>query len=71
MGNFEHLKTLSPEDFALFGTQDFVYVKAVERDGSTAFAIHLANGQPIALADSREAAQATAGDYDVQLLSVH
>ena len=64
-------RSLSPEDFALLGSNEFVYVKEIEQDGSKAFAIHLADGRPVALTPTREAARIAAGNYNVELLSVH
>jgi len=71
MTNTEYLKSMSREDFARLGADEIVYVKPVEQNGEVAFALHQGDGQPVALTSTREAAIAAAGDYDVELVSVH
>jgi hypothetical protein len=66
-----NISKLSPEEFALLGTNEFVYVKEVDHEGEPALVIHLANGQPVALIETWEAARQAAGNYNVELLSVH
>ena len=47
----EILKNISSQDFLNFGMQDLAYVREVQEDGQTRFAIHAANGMPLSVVD--------------------
>jgi hypothetical protein len=79
------LRDLTPEVFANIGMPNIVYVKEVlagELQGELGseinlpadaklYAVHAANGQRMAVVDSRTSAFAGAVQYDLQPLSVH
>jgi hypothetical protein len=77
--------TISPEALALLGGGKIAYVKAVRSEdvsalfpqapelepGMQLFALHAADGTPIMLTDSREAALANAWSQELETVSVH
>ena len=79
------LRNLTPEGFANIGMPNIVYVKEVlagqpqSELGSEVnlpadtklYAVHAANGQRMAVVDSRAGAFAGATQYDLQPVSVH
>lgn len=67
----DSLRRLSRKDFVSFGLEDLAYVKRVEVDGDTGYAIHAADGTELAVLDEREAAFATVRQNDLQPVSVH
>jgi hypothetical protein len=76
---------ISPEALALLGGGKIAYVKAVRSEdvptmfpqapqlqpGMQLFALHAADGTPIMLTDSREAAIASAWSQELEMVSVH
>jgi hypothetical protein len=71
MKEFERIRQMSSRELALFGMQDLAYVKAVLIDGTTAFAVHAADGTQITVLPDREIALATIRQHDLEPLSVH
>lgn len=79
------ITTISPEALALLGGGKIAYVKRVRSEdvqrmfpqapelqpGIHLFALHAADGTPILLADSREAAVANAWSHELETVSVH
>ena len=79
------IPTISPEALALLGGGKIAYVKAVRSEdvpamfpqapqlqpGMRLFALHAADGTPIMLTDSREAAIANAWSQELETVSVH
>jgi hypothetical protein len=77
--------TISPEALALMGGGKIAYIKAVRSEdvpamfpqapqlqpGMQLFALHAADGTPIMLTDSREAAIANAWSQELETVSVH
>jgi hypothetical protein len=77
--------TISPEALAHLGDGQIAYVKAIRSEdvqtlfpqapliapGMKLFALHAADGTPIMLTDSREAAIASASRHELQTVSVH
>jgi hypothetical protein len=77
--------TMSPESFATLGGKRLAYIKAIRSEdaaflyadapvlepGHRVFVLHAADGTPILLADSREAAIADAAQYEIETVSVH
>jgi hypothetical protein len=77
--------TISPEALALLGGGKIAYVKAVRSEdvpsmfpqvqelepGMQLFALHAADGTPMMLTDSREAAVASAWSQELETVSVH
>ncbi|HVU42407.1 MAG: DUF1150 domain-containing protein [Xanthobacteraceae bacterium] len=80
--NFE---AVSPEALAHMGDGEIAYVKAIRSEdvpalfpqapeiapGLKLFALHAADGTPIMLTDSREAAIANAWSQELEMVSVH
>jgi hypothetical protein len=78
-------ETISPEALATMGEGQIAYVKAIRSEdvptlfpqapklspGLKLFALHAANGAPIMLTDSFEAAIANAWSHELQAVSVH
>ena len=71
MKEIERIRHMSSRELALFGMQDLAYVKAVLIDGTTAFAVHAADGTQITVLPDREIALATLRQHDLEPLSVH
>ena len=77
--------TISPQALALLGGGKIAYVKAIRSEdvqkhfpqapalapGGELFALHAADGTPIMLTDSREAAVANAWSNELETMSVH
>lgn len=80
-----HPNAISPEAFALLGGGRIAYVKTILSDdvasmfpqapklepGMKLFSLHAADGTPIMLTDSREAAVANAWSQELEAVSVH
>jgi len=76
---------LTKEAFAVLGGGEIAYVKQVRSEdvktlfpqapqlepGMQFFALHAADGTPIMLTDSREAAVASAREHELSTVSVH
>lgn len=76
---------ITQDALAHLGEGELAYVKPISSDevrklfpqapelepGTTLFALHAANGTPIMLTDSREAAIANAWSQELQTVSVH
>jgi hypothetical protein len=76
---------ISPEALAQLGGGQIAYVKAIRSEdvptlfpqvpeiqpGLKLFALHAADGTPIMLTDSREAAVANAWSHELETVSVH
>jgi hypothetical protein len=76
---------ISPEALAHLGEHQIAYVKPIRSEelatlfpqaphiapGLKLFALHAADGTPIMIADSREAAVANAWSQELETLSVH
>jgi len=81
----ESNQIISPEALAGLGGGKVAYVKAVRSEdvkslfpqapqlepGMQLFALHAADGTPIMLTDSREAAVANAWSHELETVSVH
>ena len=76
---------ISPEALAVLGGGRIAYVKAIRSEdvqkhfpqapelapGTLLYALHAADGTPIVLTDSREAAIANAWSHELETVSVH
>ena len=87
MNRFEIKLNMSPEALAQLGDGRIAYLKTVRSEdvhalfpeaeipqmppGQTLFALHAADGTPIMLTDSREAAVANAWSQELETVSVH
>ena len=77
--------TMSPEALAGLGGGRIAYVRTIRSEdvnrlfpeapqltpGMKLFALHAADGTPIMITDSREAAVANASDHELETVSVH
>lgn len=62
---------LSSTEFTALGVGAVAYVKPVTAEGKTAFAIHGADGTPLALAANRDLAFAVVRQNELEPVSVH
>ncbi len=83
--NSERRPAISPEALAGLGDGKIAYIKAIRSEdvstlfpqapalapGMKLFALHAADGTPIMVTDSREAALANAWDHQLETVSVH
>jgi hypothetical protein len=81
----EHRNAISPEALAGLGGGKIAYVKTIRSEdvqkhfpqvpeiapGTMLYALHAADGTPIMLTDSREAAVANAWSHELETVSVH
>lgn len=65
------IRTMSPEEFARLGVTKLAYVKPVTVNGTEGFAIHAADGTPMAIADNRETALAAIVQHEMVPALVH
>ncbi len=71
MNQTERATQIPPRDFMLLGIEQMAYVKPVEIDGHTAFAVHAADGTEIMVLAQRDLAFATVRQHDLEPVSVH
>jgi len=62
---------MSARDFAMWGVEDVAYVRKVEINGKTAWAVCAADGSGIGVAPDRDLAFAAARQNDLEPVSVH
>ncbi|WP_366655434.1 DUF1150 family protein [Fodinicurvata sp. EGI_FJ10296] len=62
---------MSPTDFAAYGTQEIAYVKTIDQEGSTAFAVHAADGTQLTVMTERDQAFAVIRQNDLEPVSAH
>jgi hypothetical protein len=67
----EQMRHMTANDLAMFGMQDIAYVKPVQVDGATGFAIHAADGTQMALIADRALAFAVVRQNELEPVSVH
>ena len=81
----QEIDAISPEALAQMGDGEIAYVKTIRSEdvpalfpqapeiapGLKLFALHAADGTPIVLTDSREAAIANAWSQELEMVSVH
>lgn len=66
-----HFRAMSAADFAMFGLNEVAYVRKIESEKGTAFAIYAANGEPMGVAANHDVAFAGLRQNDIKPLSVH
>lgn len=71
MNETARLSVLTSQDLMVLGMEHFAYVKPVEVEGVTAYAVHAADGTRIAVMASRELAIATIRHHELDPVSVH
>ncbi len=81
----EAIPSMTPEALAVLGGGQIAYVRSIRSEdvqrlfpqapdiapGITLFTLHAADGTPIMLTDSREAALANASEHELVTVSVH
>ena len=65
------IRHLSPLEFARLGVSQIAYVKPVMVEGNRAFAIHGADGAPLAVTPDREVALAAIVQHEMVPISLH
>lgn len=65
------LKTIPSAEWAGFAVDQVAYVKTVEINGQTGYAIHAADGTPITVMASRDVANAAIRQNGLEPASVH
>ncbi|MFO1025662.1 MAG: DUF1150 family protein [Acetobacteraceae bacterium] len=70
IGTFD-IRHLSAEQLGALGVSQIAYVKPVTLNGQPGFAIHAADGTPMAVAGDRSVAVAAILQHEMQPLSVH
>jgi hypothetical protein len=65
------IRHLSAEQLGALGVSHIAYVKSVVLNGEKGFAIHAADGTPMAVAGDRQVAMAAIVQHDMVALSVH
>ncbi len=71
MNNTEDIRRISQGDLMALGVSALAYVKPVEIEGQSLFAVFTADGTQVAVLPSREAAVATILRHDLEVVSVH
>jgi hypothetical protein len=71
MASIVDIRHISPEQLGQLGLQQIAYVKPVVVNGTAAFAIHAADGTPMALADGLEVAFAAIVQHEMVPTQVH
>ncbi len=59
------------QDFTEWGLSEVAYIKAVEMDGRTVYAVFAANGQQLGLMENRNAAYAAMFENDLDPIALH
>lgn len=67
----EKWNQLPAQEFIALGMQNVAYIKQVTVNDHLAFAIHAADGTPMAVMDDRRVAEAAVRQHDLEPLSVH
>ena len=71
MNNSEDIRRISQGDLMALGVSDLAYVKPVEIEGQSLFAVFTADGTQVAVLPSRDAAVATILRHDLEVVSIH
>jgi len=61
----------SIQDFIALGLEQVAYVKPIQIEGETVYAVHAADGTQMAIIDERATAFAAVRKNDMEPLSVH
>lgn len=71
MQSVERQHTISEQDLAAWGVNDLAYVKKIDKDGNTQYAIHAADGTQMAVMNDFQVAWAAIRQNDLEPVSVH
>jgi hypothetical protein len=64
-------KEITPQEFTALGVQQVAYIKAIVVNDKAGFAIHAADGTPMAVMTDRQVAEAAIRQNDLEPVSVH
>lgn len=67
----EILKNLSTRDFLNFGIQDVAYIRPVNVQNKTAFAIHAADGTPLSVMETMASAIMVVRHNELEPVTIH
>ena len=71
MTRLEALNILNPNDFLMFGHGDLAYMKpAQDKDGKRIWAVHAADGTPVAAFTDPDTARHAAARHNLALMDV-
>jgi hypothetical protein len=65
------IRHMTEQQLAALGVSQIAYIKPIFVDGAQGFAIHAADGTPMAVAGDREVAVAAVLQHEMHPLSVH
>ena len=65
------LKEISPTDWQSFGLNEVAYLRPAVVEGRHVFAIHAADGSPLAFVASREIGLAAMQEHDLEPVALH
>ncbi len=71
MTAMEKWKEIPAQEFTALGVQNLAYIKPVTINDHLAFAIHAADGTPMAVLNDRAVAEAAIRQHDLEPVSVH
>jgi hypothetical protein len=71
MNAIERWKQITPQEFSILGMQNLAYIKPITVNDGLAFAIHAADGTPMAVMTERLIAEAAVRQHDLEPVSVH
>ena len=66
-----NLKTLSPNELLRFGINHIAYIKETEIDGNVAYAVHGADGSPLYISQTKDAALSGIYFGELSVVSLH
>jgi hypothetical protein len=67
----DDVRHMSMAQFRLLGVQSVVYLRAGTMNGQVAYAIHAADGVPVAVVEDVDAAVALACEHGMAFVAVH
>lgn len=68
---FDLLKNISSQDFLDLGVHDVAYIRPIDQDGKTHYAIHAADGTPLSVMEDENSALGTIFQNDLEAVTLH
>lgn len=68
---FSSSLSVTVKDLLMLGVNDLAYVKAVNIEGRSLYAIHAADGTPLTVVNNREVALATIRQHEMEAVSLN
>jgi len=62
---------LTNKEFLNYGVEEMAYIKTMNIAGKKLYAVHAADGEPISLAESRDAAEYAISDNEMDVVTIH